>query len=99
MTTPLSIFIDKESVIQIKGSINLYNCIFIKKKYINYEKKLNEICIDFSNLHSNDSSIILIIINIIRISKSKKIKFFNFSVHLKNLIKSYKLEYIFKKYS
>jgi len=57
-----SIFINKDSIIRIKGNINLYNCMLIKKKYINYERNLEKICIDFSNLHSEDSSIILIII-------------------------------------
>jgi anti-anti-sigma regulatory factor len=99
MLTKIRVFKDKNSIIHIKGSINFYNINYIKEKCFYFLNEINKIYIDLKNLKNDDSSIILLIVSIIRFSKNKKIQFLNFSTALKKLMKSYKLEYIFLKYS
>ena len=94
----VNIFLDNDSIIHISGSLNFYNCMDFKKKCALYTKKLNKISIDLRHLRSNDSSIILLIINIIRTSKPKRVVFINVSESIKKLLKSYKIDYIFSKY-
>ena len=98
MNNNINIFLDKNSMIHISGYVSLYNCMYLKKKCYDHIKKLNSISINLKDLRSDDSSIILLILNLIKISQPKKIIFFNISYSIKKILKSYKIDNIFSKY-
>ena len=59
-----------------------------------YKNKKNVVYINLKNLKCEDSSIILVIINMIRLSRPKKVKLVNMPNFLMKIIDSYKLEKI-----
>ena len=93
MLNELNICYDKRQVLNIKGEISFENCMYIKDKVVKYleYKNMKDISIDISSLKSGDSSIILLIISVIRLSKNKKVTFVDISDNLTKLMKSYKL--------
>jgi len=94
MLNNINTYLDKNLVIHIEGKMNFYNCMNVKNKLVNYTNSLNSIIIDLSNLKNEDSSIVVLIVGIMDISKKKTIKLVNISNSLRKLIKTYKLESI-----
>lgn len=94
MLNNIKIYSDNKSIVYLEGNVNFQNCMYIREKYKHYTNKKNVTYIDLKNLQCEDSSIILVIINMIRLSKPKKVKLVNTPNFLTKIINSYKLEKI-----
>lgn len=94
MSNKVELFLDSNLTLHMRGNVSFYNCTIVKKQYLKYKNIMDKVTINLKHLNNEDSSIILLIINIIRLSKNKKVKFINISESLRRLITSYKLKHI-----
>ena len=94
MLNNIKITIDGKNIVYLSGEISFNNCMELKKKILELINESRIKHINLINLNSKDSSAVLLIINIIKLSKPNEIIFFNFSERITKLFKSYNLEHI-----